>query len=443
MKALIAGGGIGGLTAALCLAVRGIEVEVFERAESFREIGAGIQISPNASRVLHALGLEAALRALAFLPLATQFRDWASGEVISERPLGPQAFQRYGAPYYHLHRGDLIHILERAARDHARIRLHTGVQVQGCAGLGPQDSEVKSADAVGHSDGADRVRLFTLEHGRPRTHEGDLLIGADGIHSQIRADLFGQSQPRFTGNVAWRALVPADRLPAGLIRPMSTAWWGPGKHFVHYYVRGGALVNCVCVIEKQGWEIESWTERGALAELREDFAGWHDDLQQLIDQIDEQDLFKWALFDRDPMPTWSRGAITLLGDACHPTLPFMAQGAAMAIEDAAVLACCLSAPEETRLASNVNPEAWSSAVPDTHRTNDLPRPHGIPDRLIRYESLRRERTAGIQLGSRRNARTFHLAGAQALERNHAFKNGSDRSMDALYGYDAFQVHTNS
>lgn len=414
MKALIAGAGIGGLTAALCLAMRGIEVEVFERGESIREIGAGIQISPNASRVLHALGLEQELRAHAFLPLATQFRDWKSGEVISERPLGTQALERYGAPYYHLHRGDLIQILEQAARDHAGIRLHTGVQVQSCL-----QAEAREPSAP-QRDQADPVQLLTLEQGSPRTHEGDLLIGADGIHSRIRADLFGESQPRFTGNVAWRALVPTDRLPAGLIRPMSTAWWGPGKHFVHYYVRAGTWVNCVCVIEKQGWEIESWTERGALAELQEDFAGWHEDLQHLIAQIDAQALFKWALFDRDPMPAWSRGAITLLGDACHPTLPFMAQGAAMAIEDAAVLACCLSEPEE----------AAGQALK-----------HDIPGRLIRYESLRRERTAGIQLGSRRNARTFHLAGAEALERNLTFQKGSDRSMDALYGYDAFRAHT--
>lgn len=272
-----------------------------------------------------------------------------------------------------------------------------------------------------------------------QTFHGDLLVGADGIHSVIRAELWGDSAPRFTGNVAWRALVPVERLPVGLIRPMSTAWWGPDKHFVHYYVRGGALVNCVCVVEKQGWEIESWTERGSLAELKADFSGWHDDLQQLIAQIDEAALYKWALFDRDPMAQWGRGVVTLLGDACHPTLPFMAQGAAMAIEDAAVLAGCLS------------PMPWASAGSDSRSgTTDVARmartyadPEALAERLQRYEQLRRNRTASIQLGSRRNARTFHLSGIEAERRNQALREGPERPMDEIYGYDAFRAGTHS
>ena len=126
-----------------------------------------------------------------------------------------------------------------------------------------------------------------------------------------------------------------------MVRPMSTAWWGPGKHFVHYYVKGGTLVNCVCVVEKAGWEVESWTEPGDLQEMKADFSGWHGDIQTLIEAADQNSLYKWALFDRPPMPSWGQGRVTLLGDACHPTLPFMAQGAAMAIEDGAVLSACL------------------------------------------------------------------------------------------------------
>lgn len=391
LKVLIAGGGIGGLTAALCLARSGIDVDVFELAPAFGEVGAGIQLSPNCSRVLHAVGLEAVLRAVAFLPQATQFRDWATGEIISETALGPHMQQRYGAPYYHIHRGDLLKILVEAASQVPGIRLHL------------------SARAIDFSQTSSSATLRT-EGG---VFSGELLVGADGIHSKIRELLWGEEPPRFTGNVAWRALVPADRLEAGLVRPMSTAWWGPHKHFVHYYVRGGALVNCVCVVEKTGWEVESWTERGLRAELQADFSGWHQNIQSLIRQVDPDSLFKWALFDRPPMARWGQERVTLLGDACHPTLPFMAQGAAMAIEDAAVLASCIA------------------------------QGYDVPASLQQYESLRRERTASIQNGSRRNATLFHLSGAEAEQRNRAMRNSGARPLDAIYGYDALLAATTS
>jgi salicylate hydroxylase len=240
-------------------------------------------------------------------------------------------------------------------------------------------------------------------------HEGDLAVGADGIHSVIRSALWGEELPRFTGNVAWRALVPVERLPEGLVPPMATVWWGPHKHVVHYYVRGGALLNCVCVVEKKGWEVESWTERGDYQELKSDFAGWHEDVQLLIDNADRDSLFKWALYDRAPMSRWGQGRVTLLGDACHPTLPFMAQGAAMAIEDAAVLAGVLATE------------------------------HEIPAGLARYEDLRRARTAGIQNGSRRNATVFHLTGVRAWLRNRAARAARHRTMERLYSYNALEV----
>jgi salicylate hydroxylase len=246
------------------------------------------------------------------------------------------------------------------------------------------------------------------------SHAGDLLLGSDGIHSLVRSELWGEQAPRFTGNVAWRTLVPAADLPKDLIRPMSTVWWGPGKHFVHYYVRRGELVNCVCVVEKDGWEIESWTQQGDYEELKADFAGWHPDIQQLLEKSNRQQLFKWALFDRLPMTQWGKGRVTLLGDACHPTLPFMAQGAAMAIEDAAVLAGCLQHGDE------------------------------VSASLQRYEDLRRTRTAGIQNGSRRNAKVFHLSGVPAWLRNRAARAAGGRTMDTLYRYDALQapLHSN-
>ena len=385
-RVLIAGGGIGGLTAALCLAEAGFEVAVFERSADFGEIGAGIQLSPNCTRVLHHLGLAPALAARAFLPEGGEFRAWKSGKVIGSSPLGQTVRDEYGFPYYHIHRGDLLRALVEAAECSSTIELHTASEVTGF----DQGGKVRA-----YVDGA--------------VHEGDALVGADGIHSAVRTGLFGADAPRFTGNVAWRALVPAERLPTGLVRPMATAWWGPHKHFVHYYLRSGTVVNCVCVVEKTGWEVESWTEPGEFEELKRDFAGWHDDLQALIDNMDPNSLYKWALHDREPMPRWGEGAVTLLGDACHPTLPFMAQGAAMAIEDAAVLAGCLAADES------------------------------VPAALKRYEDLRRQRTAGVQNGSRRNAKIFHLTGIKAWLRNRAARRVGRRTADGLFRYDALQA----
>lgn len=385
--ALIAGGGVGGLTAALCLARQGLDVTVLEQSQTLTKTGAGIQLSPNCSRVLHALGLEDALKISAFLPEGTQFRHWRTAKVISDNTLGEVAFERYGAPYYHVHRGDLLRILAQAVNNTPQISMITGERV-----------ESFQTDSTS-------VEVTTSK----ATHAARLLIGADGIHSQVRAQLWGAQEARFTGNIAWRALVPAERLPKGMIRPMSTVWWGPGKHFVHYYVRGGDLVNCVCVVEKSGWETESWTEPGEVAELRRDFAGWHGDIQTLIDNADHDSFYKWALFDREPMQRWGSGPVTLLGDACHPTLPFMAQGAAMAIEDGAVLANCLV------------------------RNDD------VGQALKDYENLRRTRTAGIQNGSRRNAKVFHLSGIKAWLRNRAAAGAGGRVTDTLFRYNALDV----
>lgn len=387
MKVALAGGGIGGLTAALCLARQGMTVEVFEQAQGFAEVGAGIQLSPNCSRVLHELGLADALADVAFLPQGTQFRHWRSGKVISENPLGSAIAERYGAPYYHIHRGDLLRVLLDAAAAQPSIVLNTSARV---VGFEQTDQAVQVRTEVG-------------------SHSADVLIGADGIHSAVRAGLWGAAAPTFTGNVAWRAQVPIERLPAALIRPTATVWWGPGKHFVHYFVRSGALVNCVCVVEKTGWEVESWTQQGSYAELKADFAGWNTTVQQLLDNADKDALFKWGLFDRAPMPQWGRGRVSLLGDACHPTLPFMAQGAAMAIEDAAVLAGCLRGTADAATG------------------------------LKRYEDLRRERTAGIQKGSRRNAAVFHLSGMKAWLRNLAAGTARKGTMDGLYRYNALEV----
>ena len=383
----VVGGGIGGLTAALCLARAGHNVQVFEQTDESVATGAGIQVSPNAARVLHHLGLQDALMTKGFLPKATQMRSWRSGRVISETTLGDVALERYGAPYYHIHRADLMDMLVSAVSAEPTIRLNVSSKITNF-----------SQDATG-------VRLVAGEH----EHQVDLLIGADGIHSSVRACLWGDQQADFTGNVAWRMLVPVNRLPEGLIAPNATVWWGPGKHFVHYLVKGGDYVNCVCVVEKAEWQAESWVAAGSMSELQADFAGWHDTIQQLLDQTDDGTLFKWGLFDRAPMRTWGIDRVSLLGDACHPTLPFMAQGAAMAIEDAAVLANCFSNGADVVAA------------------------------LRRYEDLRQARTAGVQRGSRRNATVFHLSGLKAWLRDRAASKAGKHSMDRLYRYDPLTV----
>ena len=384
---LIVGGGIGGMTTALALAQQQIPVILFEQATEFSDVGAGIQLSPNCSRVLRALGLTQELDGQGFLPQYTQFRHWRSGKIISETSLGQSAEKAYGAPYYHFHRGDLVNLLVEAANDQPLIQLKL-------------DSRVESIEQGNNS-------VTILVNGK--THTGTALVGADGIHSKVREILFGLETPSFTGNVAWRALVPTNSLPANLIQPASVAWWGPGKHFVHYYVRGGSMVNCICVVETKEWQDESWSINGHFPDLAAEFDNWHPTINTLLENVEKTKLYKWGLFDRPPMEQWSIGRTTLLGDACHPTLPFMAQGAAMAIEDAAVLAGCL---------------------------NQTPNPTAA---FSRYENLRKKRTAMIQQLSRRNARVFHLKGIAAWARNRAAKRASGSTMRKLYGYDALSA----
>jgi len=354
-RILIAGAGIGGLTAALALLRQGFSVRVFEQAKVLAEVGAGVQISANGNRVLFALGLEAALKKMAWIPEGKEVRLWSTGETWPLFDLGAESVERYGFPYYMLHRADLHALLAEAvlALDPDCIRLDAR-----CAGFAED------------SDGV-RLRLAGGE-----SIAGAALIGADGVHSAIRQAMFGADKPHFTGCMAWRGIIPADKLPPNLLRPIGTNWIGPGGHIVHYFLRRGELVNFVGVRERADWTIESWTAVGTVEECLADFKGWHEDIQTLIRHIETP--YKWALMAREPMKRWSVGRVGLMGDACHPMLPFLAQGANSAIEDGMMLATCL--------------KAFGRDVPAALRA---------------FERERQERTTRMMRGSAANVDLFH------------------------------------
>ena len=360
MKALVAGGGIGGVTAALCLIDAGIDVELFERNDASGEIGAGIQISPNGVKVFERLGLKPALDAIAFRPEALEMRLGASGAQLFSIPMRDEAVRRYGAPYYHVHRADLMSVLAGALRERAPNAVRFGKDIQAFA------------------QSSNDVELVFADGARAR---GDVLVGADGIHSRVREQMLGTAPARFTGNVAWRLVVPANVLPKNLVPPTACVWVGPGRHAVTYYLRRGELVNFVGVVERADWQTESWTEQGDRAQLAADFAGWAKPIAAIVAEAAQ--CYRWALFDRDPLATWHEGRVALLGDACHPMLPFLAQGAVMAIEDAWVLSRALQSKP------------------------------GIEDALAAYEAARKPRTTRVQKGARAQTGLYHKRGLAA------------------------------
>jgi salicylate hydroxylase len=364
---LVAGAGIGGLTAALALQRAGVSVRVFEQAAALGEVGAGLQLSANGTRVLHALGLAEALRRVAWVPEGKEVRLWNTGEAWPLFDLGGVSIERYGFPYYMVHRADLHALLAAAVRRNDPAAIRTDAR---CDGFDQDESGV-------------RLRLRSGD-----TVQGDALIGADGVLSRLRQALFGADRPVFTGCMAWRGIIPAERLPPGLMRPVGTNWVGPGGHIVHYFLRRGELFNFVGVRERADWTVESWTTAGTVEECLADYAGWHPDIQAAIREIGTP--YKWALMTREPMARWCCGRVGLLGDACHSMLPFLAQGANMAIEDGAVLAACLKACGGDVAAA-----------------------------LAAYEAERRDRTARVVRGSAANTKLFHspmLAGREAAQR---------------------------
>jgi len=312
MRALIAGGGIGGLTAALCLLHHGIDIQVFEQAEALEEVGAGIQLSPNALKVFEALGIGDEIVDRGFLPEFIEARMGLSGRKVFNIPLQETTKVSWGSPYIHIHRADLLDVLKNALNSVSPSLLSLGSKIESYENIANYVTAITS--------GGDR---FT----------GDLLIGADGIHSNMREQMLGQSKPDYTGNKAWRFVVPTHLVKGEKPNPSACVWMGPGRHAVTYYLREGELINFVGVVEESESGSENWFQKGVKSDVLADFKGWHPVISNIIEAAKPDAIFKWGLYDRNPLPKWTDRRVALLGDACHPMLPFLAQGAAMAIED--------------------------------------------------------------------------------------------------------------
>jgi salicylate hydroxylase len=383
MRVIVVGAGIGGLTAALALRRCGIEVQVFEQATELREVGAGVRLSSNATRLLHRLGCEAAMRAAGVRPASSTYLRWDDGRIIAREMLGEEAERRYGAPQYSFHRADLLTLL--AAALPADI-IHLGHR---CVALQQHPGRVELGFDNGARAGA------------------ELVIGADGIHSMVRELIFGREAPRFSGFIAYRALIAAERLAAVRIEMELKVWLGPGHHFVQYPISGGRYMNFVAVAPADAWRIESWTATGEVADALREFAGWHPEVRAIIGAA--QGVNKTALYDRDPLPAWTTGRVALMGDAAHPMLPLMAMGAVQSIEDAVVLARCLEG---------------------------VVKPDGLAIALKRYQQLRMPRAIRAQQGSRRNTVVYHLPDGEEQRRRDAGFADLIRLRAEFYAYDA-------
>ena len=395
-KVLIAGAGLGGLAAAIALLKRGFDVEICEQATELKEVGAGVQISANGTGVLFALGLEEQVRHWGVRAVDKEIRLWNTGQTWSlfKRAAGDAPIaERYAYPMFMLHRRDLHSAMVEAVRKLKPDAIRLGRRVRA------------------FEEAGERVALVFEDGGRA---EGDVLVGADGLHSVIRKQLFGEAKARFTGQVAWRGLVPMDSLPADQRRLVGTNWVGPKAHVTCYPVHRGEIFNFVGQVDRSDWQIESWTAEGSHEECLADFPGWHPDVIRMIEGATT--LYKWGLFLREPLTRWTRGRIALLGDACHAMLPYLGQGANMALEDGLVLARCLeTARAEPRRA------------------------------LQQYDAARSNRATRIVNDSADMAGKFHndaladAAGAEAYVNTEWHPDKIRARYDWIYQYDAARV----
>ncbi len=367
LKVAIIGAGMGGLTAGAILARRGIQADVYEQATQFTRIGSGIQMSPNAMKVLRAIGLEEKLRKIAFRPNHQLSRDWDTGHINLDYPFGNVVEQRYGAPYLLMHRGDLHALLTEIVPVE---RIHRGKKLVSLEHL-------DRGARLGFADGT--------------TVEADAVIASDGVHSVVREQLFGREYPTYSGRVAYRTTFPASLLKAPI--DDCTKWWGKDRHIVIYYTTCARdEVYFVTSVPEPAWTEESWSLKAGTDALREAFIGFHPIVRDVLAVCPQ--VNKWAIFEREPMQSWTRNNVVLIGDACHPMTPYMAQGAATAMEDAAVLSRCLE---------GVGPKDVAAAF-----------------RI--FEAARKKRTAQIQLVSHQNI-WLHRSG----------------NTDWVFGYDAWHA----
>jgi salicylate hydroxylase len=400
MRVLIAGGGIGGLAAALACSISGNSVQLFERSAEFAEAGAGIQLGPNVVKVLHGWGLADALKSVAAFPDCLLVRSALTGDTLGRLSLGETALQRYGHPYATVHRADLHRLLLTALEPYPKTMLSSGIGV---------DSFVQNDTGV------------TLQlQGASSGLQGDVLVGADGLWSRVRSQLLGDGPPMATGHLAYRALIPQASLPAALRSGHITAWLGPKLHVVQYPVRGGEWLNVVGIVQgRVDGTLDNWNHAANAAALRAALSGMCAPLQNLIQAIDNWRL--WALCRRPPMRgahEQAQGWVALLGDAAHPMLPYLAQGAGMAIEDAAELGRCLGQ----------NARAGSDAGSVSGTNED------IKSGLQRYATVRWQRNARVQARALRNGQIFHATGLMRWGRDLSMTLLGERVLDLPWLY---------
>ena len=387
-RILIAGAGIGGLAAASGLILAGHDVEIFEQASALAEIGAGIQLSANAMHVLRHVGIEKAVVDVGVKPAAYIFRLHDTGEVIQRFSLAQAHEEMHGAPYIQLHRADLhAALLERTMQ------------------LVPDGIRLNKR-LIRYAEDADGVVAHFADGTCSR---GDLLIGADGLKSVVRGQTVGNVPATYTGDAAWRVVVPTSRLPRDFLETAISVFMGPGGHVVCYYLRAGELLNFVGMVETDDVSEESWTVKLPWQTLKSHYAGWHEVIQTVIDAADRDECYQWSLYARPPIENWSTMRTTLIGDAAHPTLPYLAQGAAMAIEDGAILRRALA-----------------------ERSS-------IPEAVQLYQRNRLSRTARIVNQSTQNRSTFHLRSVDAIRAHFAKRDEGDDRNKWLYSYNALTV----
>jgi len=382
LRILVAGAGIGGLTAAASLMKAGHHVRVFEQAPQLAEVGAGIQMSANAMHGLNHLGLGPAIAEMGVRPKAYVFKLFDTGEEIQRFALSDEHERLHGAPYYQMHRADLHELLAAKVRE-----------------LGP-DAIALNHRVSGFREDDDGVELQFADGSLAR---GDLLIGADGLKSVVRHKIARPVPATYTGDAAWRITIPVEQLAVAPEQAMSV-WMGPGGHAVAYYLRGGTLLNFVGLIETADASEESWTARFPWSTFKGHFTGWHDDVQSIIDRADRDECYRWSLFSRPPIRNWSTKRAALLGDSAHPTLPYLAQGAAMAIEDGIVL------------------------------TRALAMAPSISEALQLYQRNRIERTSRIVEQSTANRALFHMRDTAEIRAHFAKRDEGAERNTWLYSY---------